>query len=62
MAFNEKQIIAIIKELKAANINKKIIIELEKEILLLKESNSLLTDERDSLKAQINTYIEINQT
>lgn len=59
MAFNEEQVIAIIKELKAANINKKVIAELEKQVALLKTNNRLLMNERDTLKQQIQTYIEL---
>ena len=39
--------------------NKKIVKELEKQINLLKSSNKLLLAERDTLKNQIDTYIEI---
>lgn len=59
IAFNEEQVTIIIKELKEGKMNKRVISELEKQITLLKTSNKLLFDERDTLKAQIQTYIEI---
>lgn len=58
-AFNEQQITYIIKELKISTLNKKVIKELEKQIELWRESNRLLTAERDTLKEQIQTYVEI---
>jgi uncharacterized coiled-coil protein SlyX len=59
IAFNEEQITYIIKEFKTSSINKKLIKELENQIILWKKSNRLLTNERDTLKKQIKTYIEI---
>jgi chromosome segregation ATPase len=47
------------QEFKTSSINKKLIKELENQIILWKKSNRLLTNERDTLKKQIKTYIEI---
>ncbi len=59
LAFNESQVNDIIKGLKENNINKKLIKELENQIGLLKTNNDLLLSERDTLKTQIKTFIEI---
>ncbi len=39
--------------------NKKVIKEIEKQLKLLKQQNMFLKSENDSLKAQVQTYIEI---
>ncbi len=60
LAFNEEQINTIIKELKKSDINKKIIIELEKKIDLMKKRDELQTKLNDSLNAQLKTFMKIN--
>jgi chromosome segregation ATPase len=62
LAFNEEQVITIIKSLKENNINKKLIKELENQIGLLRTNNNLLLTERDTLKEQIKTFIEVKIT
>ena len=58
-AFNTDQINTIIKKLKENDVNKKIIIQLQSEVALLKADNKLFSTVQDSLNQQVKTYLEI---
>ena len=59
IAFTEEHVNIIIKGLKEGGLNKKLVSELENKVSLLKYNNNLLLEKSDSLKKQIDTYIEI---
>jgi hypothetical protein len=59
IAFNEKQVDIIIKTMKDAEFSNKVIVELQKKIKLENDRYNLTKNENDTLKKNIQTYIEI---